>query len=550
MSTTPQSRPEWQRLQAHAQQLSRTSLSTLFAEDTGRAAALTRRHEELLADFSKQRLTADTLAHLHRLAEACELNAHLDDVLSGQRINLSEQRAALHTALRAAPGDNWQVDGVDVMPEVLSERTHMQAFVAALHEGKLTGFAGQPIRHLVNLGVGGSDLGPRMAYHALRADRLDACDVHFVANLDSADLASLLLRLDPRETLFLIASKSFTTQETLANAHSARLWLTEAGCPAHHFGRHFAAITACPEKAMAWGIPAELLFRFGDWVGGRFSLWSPVGLPLAAAIGWPAFERLLAGARSMDRHLIDAPASENLPLTMALVGLWNTHFLGAESLAILPYSDSLRLLPVYLQQLEMESNGKGVDALGAPLAQAAAPIVWGVAGTIGQHAFHQLLHQGRRLIPCDFIAFARSNLPLPGHQEQLLANCLAQSAALMKGLSYEQALAEGLSAGLDDESARALATQRACPGNQPSTTLLFPVLDPYHLGQLIALYEHKVVLTALLLGLNPFDQWGVELGKTLARSLLPALTHEAAPGPDVDPSTRQLIKAIHKANTA
>ncbi|HEX5804099.1 MAG TPA: glucose-6-phosphate isomerase [Azospira sp.] len=498
--------PAWQALQQHAATLRTKHLRELFAEDGDRFARFSLETGGLLFDYSKQRIDARTMALLADLARQADVHGWVERMFAGEPVNRSEHRAALHVALRSSAATWPTPSGEDVMPEIRGGREQMRRFCDAVRSGELRGYSGEPIRAVVNIGIGGSDLGPRMATAALSAFAHPALPVRYVSNLDAADLAPLLANLDPRSTLFVVTSKTFSTLETMSNARSARDWLLSAAGDAADaaMARQFAAVTANAGEALRFGITAGNLFAFRDWVGGRFSLWSPVGLPLALAIGMDAFEQMQAGAESMDRHFREAPPERNLPLLMALIGLWNINFLGAWNLSISPYSQSLRWLPEYLQQLDMESNGKSVRPDGSPVGVHTAPVVWGGAGSNTQHAYFQLLHQSGWLIPSDFIACAEADYPLPGHHEKLLANCLAQ--------------AEALAFGSDDPD-----PLRACPGNQPSSTLLLPRLTPYTLGQLVAAYEHKVCAQAAIWGINPFDQWGVELGKTLAARLLPAL---------------------------
>jgi glucose-6-phosphate isomerase len=416
----------------------------------------------------------------------------------------------------------------------------MAEIVEKLRSGSWKGYSGDTIRHVVNIGIGGSDLGPKMATRALSAFAHPGLHVHYVSNLDGAHLAPLLETLDPRGTLFIIASKTFTTQETMINAASARNWMLAHTGDEAALAKHFIAVSAHPERAAEFGIPPAQVLPMWDWVGGRYSLWSAVGLPLAVSIGMSGFERLLAGAQAMDQHFCQTPLKDNLPVLLALLGIWNTNFLGAHTSAIVPYNESLRHLPGYLQQLEMESNGKTVNRDGQPLTCPANPIVWGEIGANGQHAFFQLLHQGGWLVPCDFIATALSDYPLPGHQAPLLANCFAQSAALAFGKTEAEARSELEAAGLSDAQRDALLPHKVFAGNQPSTTLLLPRLDPYHLGLLLALYEHKVFVQGVIWGINSFDQWGVELGKQLASRVLPVLNGDAGKE-SLDASTRGLI---------
>jgi glucose-6-phosphate isomerase len=524
--------PEWQALTAHRDRLAGQHLNALFAAEPQRFARLSFRCGDLLADFSKQRLTSETLALLVRLAEARDLDGFLRRMSAGEAINATENRAALHIALRGDCAERpYRVAGRDVLPEVRTMRARMRALSEAVRSGAWCGSDGQPIEAVVNLGIGGSDLGPRMAVQALGAGA--RLKVRFVANIDPAEFADTVRDLDPARTLFVVSSKTFTTQETLANARAAKAWLGSAGA-----GRHFLAVSNNLAAAQAFGIPAENCLALAEWVGGRFSMWSAIGLPLACAIGMDAFEELLAGACAMDEHFLAAPFGENLPVLMALVGLWNIDFLGAESLAVLPYAHRLGLLPAYLQQLEMESNGKRTTLDGREVGCATAPILWGMAGSVGQHAFHQLFYQGTRLVPIDFVVPVGEADP---EQEALVANALAQGAALMMGKSREEAKAQLLGAGKDEAEAERLAPHLACPGNQPSTTLLMPALTPRALGALIALYEHKVAVQGCLWGVNSFDQWGVEYGKQMAREILPQLlSGEGA----FDASTAGLLAAI------
>jgi glucose-6-phosphate isomerase len=523
--------PEWQALAAHAQDLRSRHLRDLFAADPQRFENFSLGHGELLLDFSKQRITADTLDRLHRLAAAADIPGWAARMQAGEAINHTEKRAVLHTALRAPAGSPG------ARPEVQAVLGRLRDFCHRIHDGDWRGFSGQRITDVVNIGIGGSDLGPRMATQALAARQQPDLRVHFVSNVDGADLAVTLDGLNPRTTLFIVASKTFTTLETMANAHTARNWLVAAAGSGAAVEKHFVAVSTNHEATSDFGIATENVFEFWDWVGGRFSLWSAIGLPLALAVGFQQFEELLAGAHDMDRHFFEAPPRENLPLTLALLGLWNTDFLGAASHAVLPYSQSLALLPAHLQQLEMESNGKQVGRDGRAVGAATCPILWGEAGTNGQHSFYQLIHQGGRLIPCDFIALREADFPLPGHHDQLLANCLAQSAALAFGQTEEEVRAAGVP--------EALVPYKVFPGNQPSSTLLLPELSPFSLGQLLALYEHKVFCQGILWSLNSFDQWGVELGKQLAGRLIPVLAGERdAAG--FDASTRGLVAALKR----
>lgn len=522
----------WQALEDHAKAMNGQTLRGLFDADATRFPRLSLRVGDLMFDYSKQWLNDETLARLLDLAQAADVSGWRERMFIGAAINESEGRAVLHTALRRRDPHPIFVNGVNIIPEMLETRACMREFCESVRSGKWRGYTGEPIRTVVNLGIGGSDLGPRMLTEALGSIGHPTLTVKYVANLDSADIAPTLEALDPRTTLFIVASKTFTTIETLTNAATAREWLVahvdpDGSKPNERqmaLAKQFVAVTAAPETAIKFGIHPQMIFGFADWVGGRFSLWSAVGLPLALAIGMDAFERLLAGAADMDEHFQKAPPHANLPILMALIGIWNSSIRGAGAYALVPYSQSLRLLPDYLQQLEMESNGKSIGRDGQPLARPAAPVLWGNAGTNAQHAWFQLLHQGGRLLPVDFIAVAESDYPLRGHHEKLLANCFAQSEALAFGNP-------------DAEPA-----YRRCPGNQPSSTFVLPRLDPYHLGMLIAAFEHKTLVQGVIWGINSFDQWGVELGKKLALRLLPAIEGSGTLPEGCDPSTAGLIE--------
>ncbi|GAB1392472.1 glucose-6-phosphate isomerase [Rhodocyclaceae bacterium] len=526
--------PEWKHAERHAHGLRDVHLRDLFAHDPARFARLSVRWnhgvgEPWLLDLSKQRITPETLPILVGLWERADVPGWIAKMRAGEPINHTEGRAVLHVALRESPP----------RAEVAAVLAKISAFCRAVHAGQWRGATGETITDVVNIGIGGSDLGPRMATQALAAHHLGHLKVHYVANVDGADLATILHGLSPQRTLFIIASKTFTTQETMQNAASARAWLVAALGEAA-VARHFVAVSTALDKVAAFGIDPDNAFAFWDWVGGRFSLWSAIGLPLALAIGFECFEALLAGARKMDEHFFTAPPLENLPALLALIELWNADFIGLQTRAVLPYSQSLGLLPRYLQQLEMESLGKQIDRDGKLVGCPTLPILWGEPGTNGQHAFYQLLHQGGRALSCEFIACKEADFPLPGHHEKLLANCFAQSAALMKGKTEAEAFAELSSA--VPPAPTFLAPYKIFPGNQPSTTLLLPRLDPFNLGALIALYEHKVFTLGVLWHLDAFDQWGVEYGKQIANSLLPMI-EGSVPVTAVDSSTAGLIAA-------
>jgi glucose-6-phosphate isomerase len=532
----------WNSLTRAAETARPIHLRDMFAADAQRFARLSVRWNDWLVDYSKQRVTAEIMELLSGLWRAADVPGWIARMRSGEAINHSEGRAALHIALRHPVGQGPILHaGRDVMPAVYAELEKMRHFAAQIHGRHWRGATGEPITDIVNIGIGGSDLGPRMATQALAAFRHPELKVHYVANLDGADLAGVLAGLQPRTTLFIVASKTFTTQETMQNAASARNWLVEALGEAA-VARHFVAVSTNLVEVARFGIDPANAFAFWDWVGGRYSLWSAIGLPLVLAAGFDNFSRLLAGAHAMDEHFFSAPPAENLPGLLALLEIWNTNFLGAGNRALLPYSQSLALLPRYLQQLEMESNGKQADRQGQPLQCATAPVLWGEAGTNGQHAFYQLIHQGGRLVPCEFIVCQRPDFALPGHHEKLLANCFAQSEALMRGRTLAETTAELVAGGMTSDQVAFVAPYRSFPGNQPSTTLLLPRLDPFNLGALLALYEHKVFVESVIWDINPFDQWGVEYGKQLAGRLLPVIVGTAS-GELLDSSTAGLVAA-------
>ena len=534
----------WAALDTHRGAIAKTHLRDLFAANPKRVESLSLSFGGMFYDFSKQRMTAETLALLVSLAKEALVPEWRERMFSGERINISEGRSVLHTALRRSAGP-FPSKQFDVMPEVIETRRRMAEFAERLRLGKHFGHKGMPIRDVVNIGIGGSDLGPKMMNQALRAMSHPALNVHYVSNLDGAQLAPLLQTLDPRTTLFIVVSKTFTTQETMFNANTARDWLRANLGDDLVIENHFAAVSSKPERAVEFGVPRELVFPIWDWVGGRYSLWSAVGLALMIAIGPHAFDEMLRGAERMDEHFRSAPFEQNLPVVMALIGIWNTNFLGASTLSMLPYNESLKYFPSFLQQLEMESNGKTVTADGKPLDYETCPIVWGELGNNGQHAFFQLLHQGGRLIPCDFIASARSDYPLPGHQEALLSNCFAQSAALAFGRDEDEVRANMEKEGVSPQQIADLLPHRVFAGNQPSSTLMLGSLTPETMGALVALYEHKVFVQGAIWGINSFDQWGVELGKAVASRILPAIQDESL-AKSLDASTQGLISFSRK----
>lgn len=532
--------PAFQALQQHARDLGQVSLRRLFAEDPKRFEHHSLRLGDLLADTSKHLVTARTLELLVALARERGLDTLRDAMFAGERINLTEDRAVGHFALRHPGPGPVVVDGRDVHGDVQRVLEQTLAFAEDVRAGRRRGHGGKTFTDVVNIGIGGSDLGPAMATLALAPYTVGAPKVHFVSNVDGSHLWETLRDLDPARTLFLVASKTFTTQETLANAKSARAWLV-AALGEGAVGDHFAALSTNERAVVAFGIRADNMFAFWDWVGGRYSLWSSIGLSIAIAVGAENFRALLAGAHTMDRHFAEAPLESNLPVRLALLGFWYIHFHGAESAAILPYDQNLSRFAAHFQQVDMESNGKGVQRDGRPVDGPTGPILWGEPGTNGQHAFYQLLHQGTRMVPCEFLAAVEPSHPLAEHHPLLLSNFLAQTQALAFGKAEAEARVELEAAGLRGAALEALVPHKVFPGNRPSTSLFYRRLDPHTLGQLIALFEHKVFCQGALWNVNSFDQWGVELGKALANRILPVLRGEGDLA-GLDGSTRGLVE--------
>ncbi|MBS3650068.1 glucose-6-phosphate isomerase [Pseudaminobacter sp. 19-2017] len=515
-----------------------------FADDPDRFARFSLADGDLLLDWSKCAVDEKAMRLLASLAEAAGVAARRDAMFSGEKINITENRAVLHTALRNPPGSSVVLDGVDVMPDVQAVLDAMDRFARAVRDGSATGATGKPITDIVNIGIGGSDLGPAMATLAL-APYHDGPRAHYVSNVDGAHIHDTLKELDPETTLFIVASKTFTTIETMTNAATARRWI-ERALGAQAVGRHFAAVSTALDKVAAFGIVPDRVFGFWDWVGGRYSMWSAIGLPVMIAVGPERFRELLAGAHEMDRHFATAPLLENIPIVMGLVGYWHRVVCNYPARAVIPYDQRLARLPAYLQQLDMESNGKSVTIDGLPVSTPTGPLVWGEPGTNGQHAFFQLLHQGTDIIPVEFLAAAEGHEPdLRNHHDLLLANCLAQSEALMKGRTLEEARSQMRAKGGSAEEIEEIAPHRVFSGNRPSITILYRMLDPRTLGRIIALYEHRVFVEAQLFGINAFDQWGVELGKELATALQPVVEGKKdAAGSDA--STAGLVAHIHR----
>ena len=514
--------PAWKALEAHAGSVAGLHMRDLFAADPGRFGAFSISLPGMLLDYAKNRVTADTMALLMNLARQAGVEEWRERMFSGGDVNSSEGRPALHVALRNRSGGPVMVGGIDVMPLVEGVLARMREFTNALGSGAWKGATGKAVADVVSIGTGGSHLGPEMVYKALTPYRMSRPGIHFVANVDGADIAHTLASLDPATTLFIVSSKSFTTPEVLANATTARAWLTDAlgeGAVASHF----VAVTANPSAAAGFPIKAANTFETWDWVGGRYSLWSAIGLPIALAVGMDAFEELLDGAHAMDEHFQGAPLEANMPVVLGLLGVWNSGFLGAGCHAVLPYDHHLRGLPAYLQQADMESSGKSTTRGGQPVDYQTGPVLFGAPGTPGQHSFFQLLHQGTRLVPADFIAAAQDSAPEAGHHALLLANFFAQTEALMKGKTAEEARADLESAGLVAEDLESLLPHKVFEGNRPTNSILTVRFDPRTLGMLIALYEHKIFVQGVIWDINSFDQWGVELGKELAGAILPEL---------------------------
>ncbi|MBK1649573.1 glucose-6-phosphate isomerase [Rhabdochromatium marinum] len=532
--------PAWQALSDHWQQMQLQHMRELFAQDSERAARMTRSAAGIYLDYSKNIVTEDTLALLRELARTAGLEAQRARMFAGEAINSTEGRAVLHIALRNRANTPIQVAGEDVMPGVNAVLEQMETFVNQVRSGEWTGFTGKRITDVVNIGIGGSNLGPKMVCTALKPYQREDLRLHFVSNIDGTHLSETVKALNPETTLFVIASKTFTTMETMTNAQSARRWLVDLLGDESAVAHHFVAVSTNAAKVEAFGIDTQQMFGFWDWVGGRYSLWSAIGLPIALAIGFDNFVELLEGAHEMDNHFRTAPLEENLPVIMALLGVWYINFAGAKTQAILPYDQYLEHFAAYFQQGDMESNGKHVTLEGTRVDYATGPIVWGQPGTDGQHAFYQLIHQGTELIPCDFIAPVHSHNPLGDHHLKLIANCLAQTEALMRGRSAEEALEGMLAAGMRREEAERLAPHRQFDGNRPTNTLFVEEVSPRTLGALIALYEHKIFCQGVIWGVNSFDQWGVELGKQLASIILKEL-EQGRVMVEHDSSTRALL---------
>jgi glucose-6-phosphate isomerase len=533
-------RKSWKALQSHCEQIQDAHLRTLFAEDPKRGERLTVEGAGLFLDYSKNRITDETLRLLIELANEAGLQSRIDAMFRGDKINITENRAVMHVALRAPKGQSIFVDGKDVVPEVHEVLDRMSEFSNRVRSGEWKGHTGKRIRNVINIGIGGSDLGPVMAYEALRHSSDRSMTFRFVSNVDGTDFAEAVHDLDPAETLFIVSSKTFTTLETMTNAHTARDWsLAGLGGNQAAVARHFVAVSTNAKEVTKFGIDTANMFGFWDWVGGRYSMDSAIGLSTMLAIGPENFRSMLDGFHQIDEHFRTTPFERNLPVLLGLLSVWYNDFFGAQTVAVLPYEQYLKRFPAYLQQLTMESNGKSVTLDGAAVDYATGPIYWGEPGTNGQHSFYQLIHQGTRLIPCDFIAFTKTLNPLGRHHDMLLANVFAQSEALAFGKTPEQVKAEG--------NPDWLVPHRVFAGNRPSNTILADELTPSALGKLVALYEHSVFTQGAIWNINPFDQWGVELGKALAQRIIPELESKTEPALNHDSSTNNLIRRYRRS---
>ncbi len=543
--TTLTTSPAWQALARHRERMAGVHMRDLFAQDPQRFARFSLRFGDILFDYSKNRITDETMALLFDLARQAGLAEATEAMFTGQKINITEGRAVLHIALRNRANRPIYVDGVDVMPEVNRVLAKMRDFSEAVRSGAWRGYTGRPITDVVNIGIGGSDLGPKMVVRALTPYVKPELRFHFVSNVDGTDIAETLKRVEPETTLFLVASKTFTTQETMANAGTARAWFLEQARDEAAIAKHFVALSTNTAAVTQFGIDPQNMFEFWDWVGGRYSLWSAIGLSIAIAIGFDRFEELLAGAHEADEHFRTTPFERNIPVIMGLLGVWYNNFWAAQSHAILPYDEYLALFPAYFQQGDMESNGKSVTRDGRRVDYETGPIIWGQPGTNGQHAFYQLIHQGTKLIPCDFLAPAQSHNPIGQHHTLLLANFFAQTEALMRGKTADEVRGELLRQGAPADRLELLVAAKTFEGNRPTNSFLFKKLTPRVLGALIAFYEHKIFTQGVIWNVNSFDQMGVELGKQLANVILPELTSDAAVTTH-DSSTNGLIN-VYKA---
>lgn len=542
-SVSPNQTNSWKKLEAHAAEMKNTRIRDLFQQDDQRFEKFSISFNELLFDYSKNLLTRDTLDLLIGLANECGLREAIEAMFTGEKTNETEQRAVLHTALRNFSDEAVLEDGQNVMPAVREVLSKMHSFSEKIHSGEWKGYTGKKMRYIVNIGIGGSDLGPYMVTEALKPFWHPDIQTYFVSNVDGTHIAETLKKIKPEETLFLIASKTFTTQETMTNAHTARKWFLEHATDESHIARHFVALSTNEKEVVKFGIDRENMFEFWDWVGGRYSLWSAIGLSIVLTIGYENYENLLKGAHEVDKHFRHTSFDKNIPVIMALTGMWYTNFFGSQTEAILPYDQYLHRFAAYFQQGNMESNGKSVDRNGNRVQYATGPVVWGEPGTNGQHAFYQLLHQGTTLIPSDFIAPARSMNPIGDHHLKLLSNFFAQTEALMNGKTEDEVRKELERSGMKEEEIRKLIPFKVFEGNRPTNSILVSEINPFMLGQLIALYEHKIFVQGIIWNIFSFDQWGVELGKQLAGRILPELEEDAQVSSH-DSSTNGLINAF------
>lgn len=532
----------WLALLQHSQEMHDKQMRDWFASDPLRAKKFSLQFQDIFFDFSKNRIVETTLDRLVELAEQQQLPSQIQLMFNGAKINSTEQRAVLHTALRRARHESVYVDGIDIMPQIHAVLDKMETFATKIHAGVWRGFSGKPIKDIVNIGIGGSDLGPVMVTEALKPYAMPHIGVHFVSNIDATHLCEVLKRVDPSTTLFVIASKTFTTQETMTNAQSAKQWFLRHAPDARAVEKHFVAVSTHAQAVREFGIHTDNMFEFWDWVGGRYSLWGAIGLSIVLYVGMRHYRELLAGARAMDEHFATAPLRSNIPVVMGLLGIWYNNFFAAQTHAVLAYDQYLHRFAAYLQQADMESNGKRVDRDGREVDYSTGPIVWGEPGTNGQHAFYQLIHQGTKMVPADFLAAVEAHHPLGQHQDILISHFIAQTEALMRGKTLAEVIAELKASGMSDERIAQLAPHKVFAGNRPSNTFLYQKLTPATLGKLIAMYEHKIFVQGAIWNINSFDQWGVELGKQLAQTILSQIT-QAEPVDDHDASSNALINA-------
>jgi glucose-6-phosphate isomerase len=539
--------PAWQNLERLATQIKTQHMRDWFAADPQRAENFTQAACGIELDFSKNLITDEVMQALQALAIECQVSEKSQAMFAGEIINHTEKRAVLHTALRNFSGKPVYVDDKDVMPEVFACQQKIQEFVASVHSGERRGYTGKPLKQIIAIGIGGSFLGPKIMSEALKPYWFEGVKVHYVANVDGCHIQDVLTTVDHQETLVVMSSKSFTTQETLQNTLTTKAWFLESGGSQQDIAKHFIAVSSNIKAATEFGMAEDNIFPLGDWVGGRYSLWSAIGLPIALTIGYDNYRELLQGAFEMDEHFQHAPVEQNLPMILALLGVWYVNFFGAQSHVLLPYYHYLRGFPAYVQQLDMESNGKRISGANTQVDYATGPIIWGSEGTNGQHSFHQLIHQGTVLVPADFMFPLKVPNQDDTHHAMLASNCFGQTQALMQGKTFEECKTDLASKGLDDVTLESLATHKTMPGNKPSNTLLFNEVDPKTLGALVALYEHKVFVQGAIWGVNSFDQWGVELGKELGNQVLDKLVNTDA-NLNFDASTNQLISKFRRAN--